>query len=64
MHEDGCGDGLDGFAQVRKREAMNPLQDAALAPLDFKGCVVRGLGAFKDSAHGKALHFHREECLL
>ena len=46
-HEDGGGDGLDLFAERGEGEAVDALQDAALAPLDFVGASSAGLGCSK-----------------
>ena len=60
-HVDGRGNGLYLFAEGGDGAAVNALEDAALAPLDFVvGCGGRVL---EGSAHEEALHFHGEERL-
>jgi hypothetical protein len=61
-HEDGGGDGLDLLAERAEGEAVNALQDAALAP--FFGVGVGGWRVLEDAAHGEALHLHGEEGLV
>ncbi len=61
-HVDGGGDGLDLLAEGGEGEAVDALQDAAFAPLDFVvGSSVAGV--FEGAAHEEALHLHGEEGL-
>ena len=61
--EDDGGDGLHRLTEAGEREAMDALQDAALAPFDGVRLLVIGPGALKDAAHGEALHLHNEQGL-
>ena len=54
---------LDRFAQTRKREAMDALQDATLTPFCGMGVLVCRLGMLKDATHREALHLHHEQRL-
>ena len=60
-HEDGGGDGFDLLAQRAEGEAVDALQDATLAPLDFVG--GGGWWVFEGAAEGEALQLHGEEGL-
>ena len=61
-HEDGGGDGLDLLAEGAEGEAVDALQDAALAPFFCVG--VGGGWMLEDAAEGEALHLHGEEGLV
>ena len=61
-HEDGGGDGLDLLAEGAEGEAVDALEDAALAPLF--GVGVGGGWVLEDAAQGEALHLHGEEGLV
>ncbi len=58
------GHGLHGLAQAGQGEAMDALQDAALAPFDGVGRSVGGLGMLEDTTHGEALHLHDQQRLM
>jgi hypothetical protein len=53
VHVDGGGDGFDLLATGAEGEAMDALQDAALAPFDLVGFF--GWGVFEGSADEEAL---------
>jgi hypothetical protein len=61
-HEGRGGDGLDLLAERAEGEAVDALENAALAPL-FGVRVGRG-SVLEDAAHGEALQFHGEEGLV
>jgi hypothetical protein len=54
-------DGFDLLAEGTEGEAVDALEDSALAPLDL--VVFSGRGVFEGSAHEKALHLYGEEGL-
>ena len=59
VHINGRSDGFDLLATGSKCEAVDALEDTALAPFDFE--VVGGWWVFEGSAHEEALHLHGEE---
>jgi hypothetical protein len=60
-HVDGGGDGLDLLAEGGYGAAVDALEDAAFAPLDFVvGFCWR---IFEGASHEEALHLHGEEGL-
>ncbi len=58
---DGGSYGFDLLAESAEGEAVDALEDAALAPFDLM--VVGRCGLLKSSAHEEALHLHGKEGL-
>ena len=61
-HVDGRGDGFDLLAEGLEGAAVDALEDAALAPLDFVGFI--GGWVFEGATESEALHFHGETSLV
>ena len=62
-HVDGGGDGFDLLAEGGDGAAVDALEDAAFAPLDFVVGFVSVCWVFEGAAHEEALHLHGEEGL-
>ena len=62
-HVDRGRDGLDLLARGGEGEAVDALQDAALAPFDLVVVLLRWRGCSKAPRISEALHLHREESL-
>jgi len=59
-HVSGGGDGLDAFAEGGESEAVDALEEAAVAPLDVVDVGSGGSGGFEGAAHDEALHLRGE----
>ncbi len=62
-HVDGRGDGFDLLVEGGDGAAVDALQDAAFAPLDFVVGVYFRWRILEDAPHEEPLHLHREEGL-